>query len=147
MACCPPAFGVLGRKAAARAEDLEPRQLAACAWALASCRQRSPEWLEALRLGLGRAAGLRELAPLCWAWAASEADSGVLEEALLRAKLLLNERDSPESLLQLAWAASFGAPGRSADLLPRVEEMLRSQGRLLDQSRAKGRRQPPLSSQ
>ncbi|CAJ1352264.1 unnamed protein product [Effrenium voratum] len=180
MACCPPAFGanasVLGRKAAARAEDLEPRQLAACAWALASCRERSPEWLEALRLGLGKAAGLRELAPLCWvggrdiepsrglrasdsAWAASEADSGVLEEAaLLRAKLLLNERDSPESLLQLAWAASFGAPGRRIScrawkrccdpkgvcLINRGRRILNF--RMQSPERAKGRR-PPLSSQ
>ncbi|CAE7873624.1 ylyB [Symbiodinium microadriaticum] len=136
-----PSFSALAGEAARRS-DFEPRQLAACAWALASSRHRDPAWLKALERSSHRVLEefqLSEVAAISWAWAASEAGESLIEALLPRAQQLLEgprtSRGGPgfvEALLQLAWAGSFGQVSRASSLNKLIQDCLLREGRLRD---------------
>ncbi|CAE7381643.1 ylyB [Symbiodinium sp. CCMP2592] len=151
-------FSALAGEAAKR--DFEPRQLAACAWALASSRHRDPAWLKALErssLRVIEELQLSEVAAISWAWAASEAGESLIEALLPRAEQLLEgpsprwtrtSRGGPgfvEALLQLAWAGSFGQVSRASGLNKLIQDRLRREGRLRD-SQTRGRMAEPASA-
>eukprot|EP00439_Symbiodinium_sp_Y106_P022469 s1388_g2.t1 len=147
-------FSALAGEAAKR--DFEPRQLAACAWALASSRHRDPAWLKALErssLRVIEELQLSEVAAISWAWAASEAGESLIEALLPRAQQLLEgtsprtSRGGPgfvEALLQLAWAGSFGQVSRASGLNKLIQDCLLREGRLRD-SQTRGRMAEPAS--
>ncbi|CAE7545748.1 truC [Symbiodinium natans] len=137
-----PSFAALSEEAARR-DDFEPRQLAACAWALASSRQRQLAWLEALERSSRRALHelqLSEIAAICWAWAASEAGESLLEALLPQAQQLIQRAVASrttssgfvEALLQLAWASSFSQATGTSDLMQLIKTCLLREGRRRD---------------
>ncbi|CAE7793197.1 truC [Symbiodinium sp. CCMP2456] len=140
---------------AARRSDFEPRQLAACAWALASSRHRDPAWLKALERSSHRVLDefqLSEVAAISWAWAASEAGGSLIEALLPRAQQLLEgprtSRGGPgyvEALLQLAWAGSFGQVSRASGLNKLIQDCLLREGRLRD-VQTRGRMTKPAAA-
>ena len=112
----------LARQAETR--RLAAPQLAACAWALATARCASERWLQRLVQGPGA------VGACAWALATCERPE-LLQKLLPRAVEALEGRPQVETLLQLAWATSMcglAAP----ELLRRVEELLRDEGRRRD---------------
>lgn len=141
MSCQPSSLEALVAVAQGRIQSFEPRQLAACAWALATTRYHSSSWLEALASAAAVATSPGALPLLgASAWALASCDKPELLQALLPTIApLLKCADSPshEAMLQLAWSISLsGLSTSQRPLLDNIEELLRLEGKLRDGTRS-----------
>eukprot|EP00913_Durusdinium_trenchii_P009110 g8564.t1 len=137
MSCQSPSLEAMVKEAELRIQTFEARQLAACAWALATTRYQSKTWLEDWEVLAAAAAATSHsklLGVSAWVLASCEVPK-LLEALLPNAVQLLQNPDkvSAETLLQLAWAISFSGLGtKQRPLLLRIEDLLRLEGRRRD---------------